>query len=462
MSIRTISLRLTPILLLLGSVVVAVADHGTASGKSFTLLQSGVTQEIFGVSSHIMGGIAFAPDGDPLVNDCTTGASELHRYDRQGVAPEVFGTKLHPETILPSNAGCGMANHPDGFIYSNTMFGVVRLNATTGVQSGIPFGPAGNALGIATDPQTGDLVYAARTCTFTGTDCDIITANPVTGVSSTFVTVPGFVEGLSFSPDGSQLYLAKRRPSLAVGVIDRTAPGARSGVLNRNIPLSNEPAGIAYHPSGFLLTANVDGTLTKVVPGTPDVVTPFAEDGGRAELTTLGADGCFYVTQDMWTHYDDDTITTQSSLVRICVGGPPPPPGAIKFPIDIEPLICRNVLNVRGRLGLFVAVIGTRSLEVRKIAPQSIKLESVPAAHALILDVTRRLEEGKRSSDCSVRWPDGIPDILLYFEKEPLVKALGPVKDGEVRVLKLTGNLKEQFGGTPITGEDVVVIINKN
>src|SRR5215212_8184936 len=100
------------------ALTVAKADHGTAAGKSFTVLEPGFTQEIIGVTSHFMGGVAFAPDGDPWVNDCTSG-SELHRFDLQGVAPEVFGTKLHPESIVPSNAGCGMTNHPDGFIYSN-------------------------------------------------------------------------------------------------------------------------------------------------------------------------------------------------------------------------------------------------------------------------------------------------------------------------------------------------------
>src|SRR5689334_17025541 len=96
------------------------ADHGTGSGQSFTFLAPGFSQEITGISSDFMGGIAFAPDGDVWVNDCAFSGSHLHRYDIQGVAPEVNGTKLHPETIVPSNAGCGMTNHPDGFIYSNT------------------------------------------------------------------------------------------------------------------------------------------------------------------------------------------------------------------------------------------------------------------------------------------------------------------------------------------------------
>jgi len=38
---------------------------------------------------------------------------------------------------------------------------------------------------------------------------------------------------------------------------------------------------------------------------------------------------------------------------------------------------------------------------------------------------------------------------------------LGDVNDGDCVVVHLTGNLKEEYGGTPIAGEDVVLIIKK-
>jgi hypothetical protein len=137
--------------------VVVSGDHGTGAGKSFTFLEAGFTQEITGVTSHFMGGVAFAPDSDPWVNDCAFVGSELHRFDLQGIAPDVFGTKLHPESIVPSNAGCGMTNHPDGFIYSNTGQGVVQIDPSTGAPTGIVVGPRGNVLGITPDPQTAGL-----------------------------------------------------------------------------------------------------------------------------------------------------------------------------------------------------------------------------------------------------------------------------------------------------------------
>src|SRR5437667_6441800 len=90
---------------LLGSHV--AANHVTGGGQSFLFLQTGFTQDIFGVSQHFMGGVAFAPDGDPWVDDCPFSGSDLHRYDAQSTPPPVNGTFLHTESISPSNAGCG-------------------------------------------------------------------------------------------------------------------------------------------------------------------------------------------------------------------------------------------------------------------------------------------------------------------------------------------------------------------
>jgi hypothetical protein len=44
---------------------------------------------------------------------------------------------------------------------------------------------------------------------------------------------------------------------------------------------------------------------------------------------------------------------------------------------------------------------------------------------------------------------------------QEIVDALGEVNDGDCVVLTLTGNLKEEFGGISIIGEDVVKIIKK-
>ena len=52
-----------------------------SAGQSFTFLQPGFTQAIYGVSSSFMGGVAFAPDADPWVDQCAVDGSPLTRFD---------------------------------------------------------------------------------------------------------------------------------------------------------------------------------------------------------------------------------------------------------------------------------------------------------------------------------------------------------------------------------------------
>jgi hypothetical protein len=80
------------------------------------------------------------------------------------------------------------------------------------------------------------------------------------------------------------------------------------------------------------------------------------------------------------------------------------------------------------------------------------------------LDVATLFEPfiGKEDAfDCTEEGWDGFLDLTLKFDTQEVVAALGDVSDGDVLVLQLTGNLQEDFGGTPIVGEDVVVILKK-
>lgn len=318
--------------ILIGLALISVsptqADHGSGVGQSFLFLEPGFTQEIVGLFNGFVGGVAFAPDGDPWVNDCL---GLLTRFDLQGVAPEMHGTKLHPATTATSPVAgfaCGMTNHPDGFIYANTLGGVVQIDADTGLPTGRVFGPPGNRFGIATDPQTGDLVYVTGPNCFPGFPgpCNVFTVAPDTGDASLFVALPGigFIDGIAFEPGGAQLFLANFSGGSVI-IVDRNAPGARSGTVNRAIPIPNTPDGIAFHLDGFLVTTNADGTITKIVLGPLDVVSTFASGGGRNDLSQVGPDTCLYTTQDFFTRFDDGTVTADSSLVRICPGFIPPP-----------------------------------------------------------------------------------------------------------------------------------------
>ena len=141
-----------------------------------------------------------------------------------------------------------------------------------------------------------------------------------------------------------------------------------------------------------------------------------------------------------------------------------PPPPVIEVPVDIKPASCPNPLNPKDKGLLPVAIAGTAEFDVTQIDPATIRLEGVAPLRWSFEDVATPYEPytGKtRSDQCTKAGWDGWLDLGLKFDIQAVVAALGPVTNGEVRVLALTGNLKEEFGGTPIYGEDVMIIRKK-
>ena len=137
--------------------------------------------------------------------------------------------------------------------------------------------------------------------------------------------------------------------------------------------------------------------------------------------------------------------------------------------LDIKPQSCPNPLNVRSRGVLPAAILGTEGFDVTQVDVSTVHLEDVSPLRSALEDVATPFEPfvGKEEKgDCTTKGPNGFLDLTLKFDQQEVVKAIEdslerPVKDGEVVVLTLTGNLREEFGGTPIRGEDVVVIVKK-
>jgi hypothetical protein len=125
----------------------------------------------------------------------------------------------------------------------------------------------------------------------------------------------------------------------------------------------------------------------------------------------------------------------------------------IEVSVDIKPMSWPNPLNVNKKGVLPVAILGTEDFDVTQIDPASILLEGVAPLRWALEDVG--------TPGDPLAGPDGITDLSLKFEAQEIVAALGDVNDGDVLALHLTGNLKEEFNGTDIVGEDVVWIIKK-
>lgn len=130
----------------------------------------------------------------------------------------------------------------------------------------------------------------------------------------------------------------------------------------------------------------------------------------------------------------------------------------IDVDLDIKPTSCPNPLNTKSKGVLPVAVLGSASLNVNDINVSTVQLQGVSLVRSAIEDVAAPVSNRQDDCDCTTDGPDGFADLSLKFDTQAIVAALGTVNDGDQVKLTLTGNLND---GTPIKGEDCVVIIKK-
>jgi hypothetical protein len=134
---------------------------------------------------------------------------------------------------------------------------------------------------------------------------------------------------------------------------------------------------------------------------------------------------------------------------------------SLEVPVDVKPTSCPNPLNISEKGWIPVAVLGTGDFDVTRIDPASVKLEGISPIRWSLEDVATPFEPftGKAAEfDCNTLGPDGHQDLTFRFDHRSVVAALGAVTSGQVLVVKLTGNLKAEYGGTLIMGEDVVIM----
>lgn len=148
-------------------------------------------------------------------------------------------------------------------------------------------------------------------------------------------------------------------------------------------------------------------------------------------------------------------------------GGEPGTPilEMIRVYVDIKPGSCPNSFNVKNNGVLPVAVLGTMDFDVTTIDPDTIRLTREPV-DCFVQPIRWSCEdvatpfEGELC-DCHDLNGDGYMDLTLKFDTQELVSCLALEEvAGETIRLTLTGNLKEEASGTPITGEDCVRVLN--
>jgi hypothetical protein len=134
----------------------------------------------------------------------------------------------------------------------------------------------------------------------------------------------------------------------------------------------------------------------------------------------------------------------------------------VAVPFDIKPAGCPNPFN-RGEKGVLpVAVLGYSGLNVTDIDPGTLRLEGVEPIRWALEDVAAPYLQfvGKKldKMSCNTTGKDGYMDLTVKFDATRIA-SLPLLKDKKINnvvALKLTGQLKN---GTPIRGEDVIIIV---
>jgi hypothetical protein len=161
--------------------------------------------------------------------------------------------------------------------------------------------------------------------------------------------------------------------------------------------------------------------------------------------------------------WGDDILCTIWALLTLQKAAPV---REIPVPADIKPTSCPNPLNVSSKGVLPVAILGTGEFDVAQVDPASVRLNDTVAPLRWAYEDAATpfepfLEKEDCYLDCNEYGPDGYVDLTLKFRTQEVVAALGEVNDGDCIVVTVTGNLLEEFGGTPVRGEDVVLILEK-
>ena len=132
-----------------------------------------------------------------------------------------------------------------------------------------------------------------------------------------------------------------------------------------------------------------------------------------------------------------------------------------KVYVDIQPGSCPNPVNTRSKGVLPVALLGTETFDVNRIDLGTIRVSregvdgEVAPTRSGYEDVAAPFEGDL--CGCHKLKGDGNTDLSLKFNIQELVTALR-LKEvaGATITLTVTGNLKEEFGGTPFQGQDCI------
>jgi hypothetical protein len=124
--------------------------------------------------------------------------------------------------------------------------------------------------------------------------------------------------------------------------------------------------------------------------------------------------------------------------------------------VDFDPGVCPVILNTKEG-GVFpVAIVGSESLNVANIITNSVTLNGVsPVSNSI---ETNGAAPFVYTHGCDKNTHNGQPDLVVDFDVNTLVASLGKVKNGQTRVLTVSGTMN--LIGTIVTTNGTVYTTN--
>ena len=238
--------------------------------------------------------------------------------------------------------------------------------------------------------------------------------------------------------------------------------------INNNSPeifnlftLSLMPGASAIYEAGY----DVDGLLSNFDSAGNIPTLAYCDSTTMSFDLLLMPDGSFnpwdwssvvYIKSDFAPGQVTGTVQGLGGYASGEVVGPVPEPATVA--VDIKPGSCPNPLNIKSKGVLPVAVLGAEDFDVNNIDVLSVRLAGIAAIRSNYRDVTTPLADANEC-ECSTERSDGYTDLILKFDTQAIVAAIGDVNDSDEWILELTGVL---YDDTPIVGEDCVIIRAKS
>jgi len=131
--------------------------------------------------------------------------------------------------------------------------------------------------------------------------------------------------------------------------------------------------------------------------------------------------------------------------------------------VDIKPGSWPNPFNKKAKGVFAVAICGTEDFDVTQIDPASIMIyHDDPGSGVFSLRWTYEnaatpfVPDPPEEPDGHELEGDGYLDLVMHFDRKEVTPLLCDYETGDYVELYITGNLLEEYGGTPVSGFDWV------